>query len=677
MKPASLLPLLAALLLAVHTHAQQVEWEEFAADYLQQEFSDEEQAQLSALGDYLLELHRQPIDINRAQAEDLLQLPFITPPMADSILSYRRRQGALLSLEELAFVKGISHQARRWAHLFLTCGSDPRPPTPAGHRPSHDCQHLLAANAAIPLYLRAGFGKYSKDQLAQSPNKAYQGPPLAATLRYRGQWSDRLEWGLTGQTDEGEPIGRRGNHLADYQSAFLLGRGHGLLRRWAVGDYRMHLGLGLTVGQGMWNNALSLLDFPRNTRQGIVKHSGTDETHFLRGAAATLGLGRWQATFFASHRRLDATIQDGRVSTWLTTGLHRTALELQRKGNLACTAWGGQMAWQGRHLTLGLNALRLHYGHPFTTGTALYRRYYLQGSQAANYSVHYALHWKNISLSGEEATDGHRGWAALNRLHLSPTRHWAVSLVHRCYDKRYNAPMAFAYSLGGHVKNEHGLLGGVRWSPHRHWTCKAYADYAFHPYALYNATRSSQRWAALAQAEYTWQDHHALLLRYRLRNRETDNADRTALTPAATHSVRIQAHYGVGRARAVSTLDGVCHTATGKTRWGRMLSQRMSMALVNDRIRIGLMGALFHTADYATALHLYEPQLRYTFSFPACFYHGWRGVAMATGRWNRACEVGIKYAVTHLTNRSTIASGTQRIDSPTQQDIQCQWVWRF
>ena len=62
---------------------------------------------------------RWPIDLNRADAQQLMQLPGIGEVKAAAILAYRAEHGAFRTVEELDEVRGISaRMVERWDGLI-------------------------------------------------------------------------------------------------------------------------------------------------------------------------------------------------------------------------------------------------------------------------------------------------------------------------------------------------------------------------------------------------------------------------------------------------------------------------------------------------------------------------------------------------------------------------------
>ena len=672
-----LLAIFVLLLFVTVCPAQTMTWEDFIRDYVEDQSDKLSQDQLEALTEDLVELHQNPVEINTATRDDLLKLPFLNQSQVDSLLKFRSKYSPILSISELLMSKRMDKETVDRLSLFVYCrelsGNDL---IQIPHANKNWNQQVIA-NIDFPLNKRAGYNNYSEEELQKSPNKDYKGERWGTTWRYRGDYKSQIYWGVTLQKDEGEPFAGHGNNPFDSYSLFLLGKGNKALKSWAVGDFRIHYGLGLTVGQGLWNSPITLVSFQKDTQQGISKHSSADETNYFRGGATELEFDKIHVGVFASYRNLDATIKDNKVSSLLETGYHRTQSELDRKGNLSNTTVGAHLDWIVYKITLGVSALHTHYDHPFESGNKIYRKYYMKGQNFGNYGFHYAFQLGHCSLSGEETLAEGGGVAALNILRINlPQNNLHLIALYRYYDKRYNAPYAFAYSVGGHVQNENGLLTGLSWKPVYGWQIKAYVDGAYHPYATYQATRSSNTFSAFGQIDFSPNDNTRFSMRYRFKNSQKDNNDSTALLSTGKHNWRFQAYYIIAQLKCVTTLDAVCSKTSGQSvNWGKMLSQRISTTF--GPLQVALSGAWFNTDNYQTALRLYEPQLLYGFSFPNCFYHGLRGLLMISAKLNRKINLAVKYSILHYTNRNTISSAQQLLNSSTQNNLYFQINWKF
>jgi len=664
--------------------SQNIGWDDFAEEFLQDaEDSDKE---TFSVYDELLELHRNPININSATRADLLRMPFLNEVQADSILVLRNHYGQLLSMGELQLVRNLHHKERAYMTLFFYCPDelykhqalpDSLRKSGSGRRFATEKEGLsteISATLGIPLYKREGFKSLPAEELAKNPNKQYLGNNLSTTLRYRASLDNRLFWGLTAQKDEGEPFASRGNTLYDSYNFYLAGRGRGALQQWVVGDFRAHFGLGLTVGASS-GDAMNVLSSYRPRQSGFVRHTSTDEATYLRGGAITLKLSNVTLMAFASWRELDATLSKDSISTILTNGYHRTQLEMSKKHNVQALQGGFSACFDAGAWTIGINATHTHYNKPYRRPTSLYRTYYFEGQNFGNYSLSYSWKHDALSLWGETATSLQGGVATIHRVQFAPKRGLNLYLLHRYYSTHYLSATAQSYKIGSRVQNEHGALVGANYNVNEFWRLTAYVDYAHYPFAVYTSDHPSNAVTAQWQSEYTPNRNTAFLVRYKYRVRPQDNR-LDELDYKHQHIFKLQARYTIGPVAMTSTADLVLMAQPDKDNTsGWMLSQKASATLWRST-KVNLAAAFFHTDSYSEALRLYEQALLYSTSYPSCYYHGQRLSASLVQRLG-SLSLAMKYSLTHYTNRDVIGSGLRAYKGSSLHDIMLQGVLKF
>lgn len=671
-------------------------WAMFADEYLQAEngediVPDEEE---------LLEMHRNPVNINTATLTDLRRMPFLSGSQADSVYSLVRKARGLLSMGELQFAGGLGPRQRAYMLLFFYCDSGARgrrynsgpygrdstsarkSDSPYGARridPYTGIKTDLSLTTGAPIEKRDGFRAHTKAQLERNPNLQYLGNRLRVALRYRGSLNNTLRWGLTSAKSEGEPMMEGKNPLLDSYSLYLMGqaRGNSPIRSWVAGDFRMQMALGLIVGSSTPDaNSLTLSYRPKT--QGLTPHSSTSEALFLRGAGIEMELGRWTARALLSYRRIDATLRGDSISTILTNGYHRTPLEMSHRRNTRAAQGALQVGYSLRRFTLSVQAAFTRYNRPFRHPTALYRRHYYTGRNFRNYSLAYAYRHRALSLYGEAAAGKNGGRAVQNRWQYAPNYRLKFNLLHRYYSSRFLAPLGQTYHSAPMIQNEHGLLLSAAFRPRQEWLLRLWADCARLANPVYRCSHPSNRLAAQAQISYQPYRRTELYLRYRLRMRTQDDSLHRR-GRRLQHSLKAQAHYPLGALIMTSAAD-LTFLRQPNRPWhkGWMLSQRAGATLLKRKrpagtrsLILNAAAALFRTDSYAEALRLYEAGLLYSFSTPACYYHGFRA-ALAPQLALGPLSVGAKYALTHYTNRSSIGTGLRHYRGSTLQDLTLQ-----
>ncbi len=636
-------------LLSVCVQAQVMSWEDFVETYA----TDGEDTE--AVTDWHT-LHENPVNLNDCRRDDLLQIPFLSEAQVDSVLSYVKRHGPLLSVEELQFVQGMDAFSRNVVRQFVYCGPEaPDASRNLWHRLRYG-KNEVAANVEWPFYSRQGF-----------QNGRYTGDRLYSALRYRYALGQRLTAGVTAEKDDGESMMKHGSGPFDSYSFYVNYTGEGTLRAVALGDYRVHVGQGLTAGSSYYNNAQSLVTSRRSRRQGFFPHASADEVNYLRGVGVQLGFGRWETTVFASARCHDAILDDGRVTSLLTTGYHRLPLERERKNNLTSFTAGLSLDGQWRWWRAGVSAVTTHYDRPFRRGTQAYQRYNMQGCDFAAFGAHYSYDHRRLTLDGEVAVTDGGALASLHNLRWRPAGATRLFLQHRYYGRRYVTPLAQAYRAGGRVQNEHGLQAGVDHYVTRRTKLTSGIDMFRFPGESYRAKAGAVGYQVFVQAARDVSPATQILLRYRMNARQETVTALDRMRYRYRHTLRLQMAYAVGAVRLTTQLDGsYWQPAMGDTQWGRQLSQRAETKLLGCTLRA--WAAWFHTAGYQSRLSSYQPALLYRLTQEQLYGHGVAANMTLCRRWG-GVEVSARLGGVRYTDRDVISSGDRRVAHGGKCDV--------
>ena len=65
-----------------------------------------------------------PIDINRASAEDFARLPGIGPELARRIVAFREKHGPFRRVEDLLVIRGVGHKKWKAIRPYLRVGNE-------------------------------------------------------------------------------------------------------------------------------------------------------------------------------------------------------------------------------------------------------------------------------------------------------------------------------------------------------------------------------------------------------------------------------------------------------------------------------------------------------------------------------------------------------------------------
>ncbi len=641
-------------------------WEDIVGTMLEE--SDNEASDWEATYDILCDLEESPVEINTATREDLERIPFLEDNEIADILEYIYRNGEILSTAELSMIHSLSAQKRQLLSYFITLThkEDKGFPTIKKLLRYGDNRLLLTGN--IPLYERKG------------DKNGYLGYKYRHSIRFEHNYGDWLRIGLVGAQDAGEPFFAGRNAAGyDFYSFYLAIKKLGRIKNLTLGRYRIRLGMGLILNNDISMSKSMSLTALNRTGSNIRQHSSTSSYNYLQGAATTIQISKdIDVTAFLSYKDFDATLNSdssGTIATILKSGYHRTETEMKKKNNSSLFLGGGNICFSRKGIKLGISAYYARLNRELKPDTAQrYRRFYAHGREFQNMSLDYGYTSNRFSFHGETATGGCGAWATINALSVRATQTLSLMAVQRFYSYKYYAPWAQSFSEGGIVQNESGIYISAGWRPIHALTVDYYFDYAYFPWAKYlvaSASSSIDNMLSLSFSTGGW----TFGARFRMKMRQKDNADKTALIYKKDQRGRISAAY---KAKVWSTklqLD-VSLSDYKERSFGYMASTSFGLTAIRH-LTLYIQVGYFHTQDYNSRIYSYERGMRYNFSFPAFYGEGVRYCLIAAYKPLDSLQLTAKAGTTDYFDRSSIGTALQQINHSAATDIQLQLSWRF
>ncbi|NPD53856.1 helix-hairpin-helix domain-containing protein [Prevotella sp. PTAC] len=628
---------------------------------------DEPEAAFEEMHDVLSAVAEHPININAAGRTGLERLPFLTDRQIEDIQEYIGRHGVMRTTGELQMIPSLDNARRRLLECLVYAGEPPHD----GRRPLSESikngRHTLVATAKIPFYSRKG------------DINGYLGYPFKHWFRYDFDCGYRLRAGVVGAHDAGEPFFSAGNNTGyDYYSYYVVMRDIRPFETIAVGKYRFRTGMGLVLGNSFGIGKTAALSGSSRSGAVIRGHSSRSEAGYFRGAAATARLSRRiKAGVFVSHRPMDATLNaDGTAATIITSGYHRRPEEMAKKNNTHAAAAGLTAAYSSDGIHVGATAVYTRLDRQLRPKTgAVFRQYYAAGSDFVNLGLDYGYIAGALTFRGETATDRHGAIATINTVGVTVAGGLSLTAVQRFYSYRYTSLYAGGFSDGGSIRNESGLYLAADWNISRRVSLSAYTDFAYFPWPRYRVSGSSKSADNMLSASYkagAW----TVGGRYRLRLRERDNEQKTALVPRTEHRARVSAVYAgpAGYWNCAAQTDFSQAGGDDVSR-GWMFSGRVGHR--RPCFSVSLSAAYFDTDDYDSRVYLHESGILHTFCFPSFHGNGIHCSLFATASVWSGMTVNARLAHTAYFDRSTIGSGYQAIDSSSVIDLEVQARMRF
>ena len=612
----------------------------------------------------------QKLNLNTATRQQLEMFPFLSDIQVENLLAYVYVHGDMQTLYELQLVEEMDKATiERLLPFVCVAPSRKEERFPSLRRILKYGKHEATARFDVPFYTRKGY------------EKNYLGPSLYHSLRYSFRYGDRLQVGVTGEKDAGEPFfalhDRQGY---DYYSFYLLLKGWGRLETLAVGNYRVSFGQGLVLGNGFGLGKTFSLATAEYRTEGFRKHSSSDEYNYFRGVGGTVRLvSRWRVSAFYSHRDLDGVVEDGEITSIYKTGLHRTAKEAAKRHAFVMQAAGGNVAYGGRHLKVGVTGLYYFFDRPYEPTLRKYARYNLRGNRFYNVGVDYAYRSGRWALVGE-AAKGKRGYAFLNQLRYQVGGQYKVMLIHRYYSHDYWGMFARSFGESSALQNENGWFLAGEASPFARWRFFGGIDLFSFPWWKYRISKPSQGVDGLFQVTFTPNRRWSMYTNYRLKRKERDvtGSGGETILPTLHHKVRYRLSYAQGLWSLRTTVDyNRFVQAPLQCSQGWQVTQMCGVRLPFLPLAVTLQGTYFHTDDYDSRVYAYEKGLLYTFYTPSFYGRGFRFSAHLRYDFRDWLMLIAKFGQTLYQDRKEIGSGNDLIRGNKKSDLQVQVRLKF
>lgn len=612
-------------------------------------------------------LHEMPLNINTATREELSALPFLTDRQIEDIHAYIYLHGPMLTLGELQLTGSLDYNTRQLLRQFVYAGDVPM------KREKLSLEELLRYGRSelvtqlnIPLYTRDGFRYHSADELKRFPNRAYMGSRLSHSLRYSFSWHNRIRFGFSADKDAGEPFFGRNRAGYDFMSAYLYIRDMGVLKEFAVGNFKARFGQGLLMGGGFGLGKSMALTSMSRQQQGLRPHSSTTEYGYLRGAGAAIGWGHTTFTLLAASTPVDATLKgDTVISSFKEDGYHRTESEWSKKDNVTLNTLAANVRYNFRGFGIGATMLAEKLSLPYKGADR-----FLGGSADITLNrSRYAFTAEVSVLNSKPAL------IALQTFRLRDG--WTLNTAFRHYSPGYQALHSNAMADVS-VCNETGLLTGFSHSG-RNLKVSGYADLFMHPEPRYGASDRSNGLDLRMEADWKVGRRDALFATARFKAKQKDCKYTGQLEYCLTGRYRLRWTHNCRSGAEIRTqlfyvrYDFIAEPISN----GYALTQSYSRSLLKERLEFNLTLAAFHTDSYDSRVSVYESGLRYAYNFMSLYGRGGRVAATVRYRIGQGMQLNLKAGGTYYTDRDEIGSGQQRIAACHKEDITVQLIAKF
>ena len=387
---------------------------------------EEETYHSTELSDFLENLRKHPLNINKIPKIDLQKFPWLSENDIEKIISFRK-QTKILNWTQLRKT-GINDITLREMQPYLKF---------AEIKNSH---FLQVSRIELP----------EKDEHLPSSLKYLQ-----KTIMQIGNF----KFGFISQKDSGE------KDLLDYYSYFAEYKSKHFLRQIILGNYRLAFGQGILFAPklGMSKSA-EAVTVPIKKYTEIRSYTSSYENWFLKGSVAKFSVANFYFIPFFSKIGLTANLsENGNITSFDETGIH---FEDEKKNNVEEKIYGCEISKMFKTGKIGAVVSRSQFNRQFENRSISHD--YFCGS------TFYLFNYSAFAFFGENAFADNK-FAAVNGFKWGKDKLRQL-LLFRFYEKNFPTWHGNPFSSQSSFDNEIGLYFGTSFLPSDKMKLNIYFD---------------------------------------------------------------------------------------------------------------------------------------------------------------------------------------------------------
>ncbi len=646
--------------------------------------SEEEQ---EAILNNILDLFQEPINLNKAEREDLQRINFLSEQQIEGILRHRIITGRYESMYELQVIEELDLFTIKKLLPFITVVSS-----------DNSWNGLLTRICNNPgdLIIKYERSPDNKKGYSSSASESirYLGRPYKTYIRIKSSKTKDFSIGLIAEKDPGEIYKwdpAKNYYLFDFASFHIGLYNKGKLKSFIIGDYKLQSGQGLVFGSGYYlgKNAEAISGIKR-AGTGILANTSVTESGFFRGTAISFAYKRITITGFYSSVNKDASVapelsdslSSEYFSTVYSTGYHRTASEIDKKAAISQRDLGFALAFQNKiqNLNIGLNFINTHFSKSFERKANLYNSFDFKGQDNTCYSIDAAYRFYNISLFSEAAFSQGGGKALVGGVLASLHKKVDFLFLARKYYKDFYSFYGRAFGENTTNKNETGFYWGIKITPNRKYNLSAYFDTYTFPWLKYRTYEPSR--GNDFNIRFSYQPTKTTLAYVQIRKaNQEQNASGTNITYATESFVTETRTLGLDYKanELISLTTKIIQTKSRKNDLktnGYFLIQDINVHFRG--IKFSLRYALSDAENYDNRAYVFEKDVLMGYALPAYYGKGSRAYLVLHGRLLKHLGYWIKYGYYIYPFMDMTGTGSEETKGNIRSEIKIQlrYTWR-
>lgn len=647
--------------------------------------SEDEEADLTTFVEDLSHFYENKINLNEISIEQLEKLHFLNEFQINNLINYISLRGEMYTIYELQLIEGFTPEVIKNLLPFVKVEKVKKKEKVKFYDVYKYGKHKLIAENAFQIQEQKA---YKTDTITGKAK--YAGDKMKYKLKYKFSYRDKIHTGFTMEKDAGEDLNFQNNKYGfDFYSAHLQINNIGRLKRLTLGDFQAKFGQGLVIWTGFGLSKSSDVLSIRKKGQGIRYYSSTNENSFLRGSGATLEFGKFNITAFGSYKKIDASLLEPdssvnseiKLVTIQKSGYHRTETEISNRKTIDEKILGTRFSADLNDLIISANFVIYGFQYDFASNTKPYKLYDLSEKSNYNLSIDYKFFIRNLCFFGESAMDKNQSIAVQNGMIAKLVPQLSFSLLHRFYEKSYQAHYSSSFSANTKINNETGLYYGVEYHPIRKLKISAYADFYEFPWLKSNVDAPSTGRDYLVQASYSVSRNVDMYFRWKKSSKAKNLTSEELIQKQIINPVKDLFRYNIAysvndQVQLNSRVEISYYLTDEMEQIGYMFYQDANFSFKNLPISCFIRYAVFDATNNSKS-YAYEKDLLYNYSTASYSGRGSRMYLMLRYKIAEFMDIRLRYSHYYYPGVKIIGSGLSEINGNLKSEFKIQVVAKF
>lgn len=671
-------------LMLVHYSYGQVQPSFDLQSFVEKRFNDQQEGlNYEELYERLLLLYENPIDLNTANEEELMNLGLLSATQIDSFIQYQLENGRILTLYELQYIEEFDLATITSILPFVTLTNRSKSDLPLLKRILAERNNYLIMRYERILEKKRGYGINEGDDQSR-----YLGSADKTYLRYKVSKAGDFSFGFTTEKDAGEQIiwdpstRKFGN---DFWSAHGLVEKQGRWRKIIIGDYQLQFGQGLVFGSGFaMGKGSETVNTLERVNRGISPYTSVIEGGFLRGIATTYEISpKLTTTIFLSRLNQSANLRVGSEDTFVNyfssiqlTGLHRTDTEIENRQSIHEKVYGLELHYTSdQRSKFGVIAAANNFSIPVLRSNQPYNYFEFTGKENVNLSVYGNTQWQRFQLFGEMALSKSGGLGSLGGFTSRLSKRIDLSMVVRNYDRNFHSIRGSSFAEGSRNINESGIYWGIKYKLNSQFNLTAYYDSFRFPWLRFRINKPSTGSDYLVRLNLApnrlVKSYFQLRGKRKAENRTITETNQTEVRLSRSMQYLLNTRYSISSALSGQTrAQYSSYDIGGENTFGYGMMQ--DIIYTTPKLSISSRMALFDTEGQQNRQYAYERDVLYAFSIPGYSGQGIRNYLLFSYRMTPHIDIWARIARTTFYDRNEIGTGLETIIGNKRTDVKFQ-----